>query len=409
MPKRARAAQTINNFFSVLPPPAPVADNQPQAPVEPQWLPPPPPAGGQVSQTLGGALRILCNQKRCKKTHGPDQFCPTGSHIGAATYTGAVQALTAARCAKDGAAFLTARTTITNLATAWCAPCRAVQAAKDKSENSEKGKCRAKLKELRTKGRFSRCQECGSTRGIEFNHRKSFHDNMELYDAMVETDGEEAAEARYPPEERKLHIVANAAHWKYNGGAEALQAEAEKCDPLCRMCHTLDESSSTAPENATSRAKAAAKTYKTKRARQMAILQAGYREDKRVYVNAIKRKIGQCENPDCPKDGPGEGVCTAGFEACYDLDHLVQATKKYEISDLVANRQSPATAIPLILAEIGLPVDFDVETDPIPPILARRIRMLCRNCHITREEWDTVDYTAFAATNNNAEASCSTD
>jgi hypothetical protein len=64
----------------------------------------------------------------------------------------------------------------------------------------------------------------------------------------------------------------------------------------------------------------------------------------------------------------------------------------------------------LILAEIGLPANFDVETDPIPPMLARRIRLLCRNCHKTREEWDTVDYAAIAATNNNnAEASCSTD
>jgi hypothetical protein len=244
----------------------------------------------------------------------------------AATYTGAVQALTAARCAKDGAAFLTARTTITDLATAKCAPCRAMQAKSDKSENSERGKCRAKLKELQESERFSRCACCGSTRGIEFNHRKSFHDNMELYDAMVKTHGKEAAEARYPPNERKLGAVADAHHWAYNGGAEALQAEAEKCDPLCGMCHRLDESSSSAPENATSRAKAAAKTYETEEQRKQAIKVAGYREDKRAYVNALKRRIGQCENPNCPKDGPCEGVCTAGFEACYDLDHLVEAT-----------------------------------------------------------------------------------
>jgi hypothetical protein len=102
-------------------------------------------------------------------------------------------------------------------------------------------------------------------------------------------------------------------------------------------------------------------------------------------------------------------VCTAGFEACYDLDHLVEATKKYEIKDLVNNNQSALTAIPTILAEIGLPADFDVETDPIPPMLTRRIRMLCNNCHMIRKDWDTVDYAAIAATNNNAEASSSSD
>jgi hypothetical protein len=414
MPKRARAVvQTINQFFFVLPPPAPApaADNQPPAPVEPKWLPPPPPAGGRFSQNLGGALRIQCNQRKSCRFHTPDQFCPTKNPRDAATYTGAVEALTAARCAKDGEAFLTARTTITNLATAWCAPCRAIHAKTDKSESSKTGECRAKLEELKTSERFSRCACCGSTRNIEFNHRKSFHDNMKLYDAMVKTDGKEAAEARYPPGERKLSGVAEAAHWSCNGGTEALQAEAEKCDPLCGMCHALDESSNQAPQNASSRAKAAAKTYKTKKARKDAILVAGYKEDKRAYNNALKRRIGQCENPDCPKDGPCEGRCTAGFEVCYELDHLVEATKKYTISDLVCSNQSPATAIPLILAEIGLPANFNVETDPIPPMAARRIRLLCKNCHNTRKDWDTVDYAAVAAAtnNNNAEASSSTD
>jgi hypothetical protein len=413
MPKRKHATvQTINQFFFVLSPPAPApaTDAQPPAPAEPKWLPPPPPAGGRFSQNLGGALLIRCNQKRCKKTYGPDQFCPALNPRDAATYTGAVQALTAARCAKDGAAFLTARTTITNLATSRCAPCRAAVAKSQQNPSSAPGKCRAKLEELRTSGRFSRCACCGSTRSIEFNHRKSFAENFKLHKDMVETDGKEAAEARYPPNERKLHDVAHPDHWAWNGGAAALQAEAEKCDPLCRMCHALDESSTQAPQNAASRAKTAAKTYETKEQRKKAIRKAGYNEDKRAYVNALKRRIGQCENPDCPKDGPCEGACTAGFEACYDLDHLVEATKEYEIADLVHKRQSPATAIPLILAEIGLPADFDVETDPIPPMAARRIRLLCRNCHNTRKDWDTVDYAAIAAaTNNNAEASSSTD
>ena len=40
----------------------------------------------------------------------------------------------------------------------------------------------------------------------------------------------------------------------------------------------------------------------------------------------------------------------------------------------------------------GLAADFDVEKDPIPPVGKgegeRKCRMLCKNCHITRGEWD---------------------
>jgi hypothetical protein len=105
-------------------------------------------------------------------------------------------------------------------------------------------------------------------------------------------------------------------------------------------------------------------------------------------VDAIKRKIGACENLDCPCDGPSGGRCVAGFEACYDLDHIDPATKGRNIGDIVTDTRSFATAKPELLAELGLPADFDVDADPIPPVAARRCRMLCKNCHISRKQWD---------------------
>jgi len=41
-----------------------------------------------------------------------------------------------------------------------------------------------------------------------------------------------------------------------------------------------------------------------------------------------------------------------------------------------------------LLAELGLPPDFDVDTDDIPPVAERRCRLLCKNCHKTRKDWD---------------------
>ena len=68
---------------------------------------------------------------------------------------------------------------------------------------------------------------------------------------MALADGKEAADAAYPAEERKIEAVSTASYWAFHGGVAAMCAEAAKCEPLCRMCHRLDPSSSSAPENAT--------------------------------------------------------------------------------------------------------------------------------------------------------------
>jgi len=383
-------ATTINNFFFHTQT-ANVATPAPAEEPPGRWLPPRS-ADPRVSQTLGGALWIQCANCRSvgKATHvyGPEQFVPAEYHPrDAAAYTKAVEALGEARAAKDGAAFLTARETIATLATAWCAPCRAILAKSQSNPKTKLGACRAEWERLKAEV-FHTCRACGAQRAAEADHGDAYAANAKAHTKMVATHGEEAADAAYPATERKLEGLSQTHYWHCHGGVEAMRAEADKCTPLCRMCHALDPSSTAAPENAGGRAKAEAGEYATNKQRQSAVTYAGYREDKRAYNNTIKREVGACERPDCPCDGPSGGRCVSGFEACYDWDHVDPTTKGRCIGEIVADCRSFATAKPELLAELGLPPDFDVASDEMPPVAARRCRLLCRNCHNTRKEWD---------------------
>ena len=378
---------TIDNFFfarvNVTLAAPEVAEESPG-----KWLPPPPPRASRVSQTLGGALRIQCQQLHCRKTRGPEQFVPEQNPRDAAAYTEALAALGEARAAKDGGAFLVARDIITTLAIGKCLPCRVIDARSDVNPKTSVGACRAEWERLKAE-EFHTCRRCGAQRSVEADHGDAYAANAKAHAEMVKTYGREAADAAYPAAERKLASLSGTKnYWCYHGGVAGMRAEAAKCEPLCRMCHALDPSSSSAPQNAASRAKAEAKEYETEMKRVAAVRRVEYNVQKRAYVNAIKRKIGTCERPDCPCDGPSNGRCVAGFEPCYDLDHIVEATKGRALGKIVRDRRCFAAAKPEILAEIGLPLDFDVENDPIPPVAARRCRLLCRNCHLMRKEWD---------------------
>ena len=376
---------TIKNYFSA---PANVTFAAPavaEAPLE-RWLPPRS-ADPRVSQTLGGALRIQCANCRGRKAHGPEQFVPEKNPRDAAAYTKAVEALGEARAAKDGDAFLTARETIATLATTKCATCRESIFKSDANPKTKLGACRAEWERLKAEV-FATCRACGATRAVEADHGDAYAANAKAHAEMVATHGEEAADAAYPATERKLCSLSATHYWSCHGGVEAMRAEAAKCAPLCRMCHTLDPSSNSAPENAGGRVKAAASEYETNEQRRAAVNRAGCREDKRNYVNGIKREVGACERPDCPRDGPSGGRCVAGFEACYDWDHVDPTTKGRCIAKIANDCRSLPTAKRELLQELGLPPDFDVDTDDIPPVAERRCRLLCRNCHNTRKDWD---------------------
>ena len=382
---------TINNYFAAAPPAAAAPEAAVAEEAPGRWLPPRS-ADPRVSQTRGGALWIRCNQcrtsKKATQVHGPEQFVPEKNPRDAAAYTKVVEALGEARAAKDGAAFLTARETIATLATAWCAPCRAIHAKSRANPTTTVGGCRAEWERLKAEV-FHTCGSCGAQRAVEANHGETYAANAKAHKAMVATHGQEAADAAYPATERKLEGLSSTdGYWHCHGGVEAMRAEADKCTPLCRACHALDPSSDSAPENAGGRAKAEAGEYATNKQRQSAVNHAGYREDKRAYNNTIKREVGACERPECPRDGPSAGRCVSGFEACYDWDHVDRTTKGRGIAEIVHDNRSFATDKPELLAELGLPPDFDVDTDDIPPVAERRCRLLCRNCHKTRKEWD---------------------
>jgi len=389
--KAPTQATTINNFFHTqtvnVHAPAP-AEETPG-----RWLPPPPPRDSRVSQTLGGALRIQCTQckgsKKATCTHGPEQFIPNVYHPrAAATYGKALERLGEARIAKDSGAFLDARTTIATLATMKCVSCRAKIAKSEDNPATLKGACRAEWARLKAEI-FHTCGQCGATRAIEANHKLIYADNAKAHAVMAATHGKEEADATFPASDRKLmKLSATDSYWHFNGGPTAMREEATKCEPLCSMCHALDESSNMAPQNAGSREKAEAKEYATALQRNTAVRCAEAREEKRAYVNSLKRRIKTCENPSCLRDGPSNGLCTRGFETCYDWDHIDATAKEYAIVEIVRDSSSFATAKPKILAELGFPPNFDVEKDPIPPIAERRCRLLCRNCHHTRSDWD---------------------
>ena len=370
MPKRKAPEVvnvTINNFFTKKP-----RTEESAAPPPERWLPHPPPRG-RLSQTMGGALRIRCNHTRCGKTCGPGQFVPEHNPRDKKAYLDAMDALQVATAAKDAAAFEAARDTIDRLKTAWCAPCRAIDAKSKVNPASKQGKCRAEWKRLKVEV-FHTCGKCGSTRAIEANHRAIFAQNAELYRECVEAEGGEVAERKFPKAERKLESVSAYLTWSRPsmGGVEGMRLEAAKCDPLCRMCHALDPSSNSSNENRSDPAKVKREDYATDQKFNIAKNLARYSMEKRDYVNGLKRAVGICERRDCPRDGPSGGECTEGFEQCYDWDHIVEQDKGRGISDICHDRYCFATSKPEIDAERA------------------KCRLLCSNCHKTRKQWDVV-------------------
>ena len=326
---------------------------------------------------MGGALQIKCTKgKYCrlprKKSRTPAHFIPELNPRDKKEYMKAIDELASAIEAKDGAAFGKARDTIDRLKTGLCSACRVAKAEDRLKTDTKQGQCIAEWERLKA-DKFNECGKCGATRAVEANHRAYFSENAKLYNECVKAEGEEVAERKYPKEDRKLQAVSSYTEWcsPSMGGVEGMRAEAEKCDPVCRMCHAIDPSSNSSNERRCNPDNVKREDYATDEKFNMAKRKAKYRMEKRDYVNALKRAVGRCERPDCPRDGPSGGECKADYEQCYDWDHIKEEDKGRCIGDIVNDSRCLATAKP----------EIDTER--------AKCRLLCRNCHHTRKQWDT--------------------
>ena len=355
------------------------------------WLPPCPP-DSDVFQDEYGKLYKQCTNHNGRCPHKDISLFAPGqwSIRKRSRFLAAVVAAEAAVAAEDAAGFAAARQTINHFAVANCQRCR---------DSMKKSRSRPEAKEQQCKeewGRmkatqFSKCGKCGCTHAVEANHLKEYADNAKLHAAYAKIHGKKAADEKYPASERKLECVSDYPAWTSTklGGVEGMRLEAAKCVPLCRMCHALDPSSNSANENRADPVKVEREDYDTRELFLASRNSARYRKEKRDYVNKLKLLVGCCERPDCPGDGADlVGEVIAGFEQCFDWDHVDERNKGRGISYICHDCRSLRTAKPEIHAELGLPADFDVDSDPMPPPERRKCRLLCGNCHHEREQWD---------------------
>ena len=87
-----------------------------------------------------------------------------------------------------------------------------------------------------------------------------------------------------------------------------------------------------------------------------------------VYVDELKRAVGQCENLDCLRDGPGNGKCVAGVEQCFDWEHTNAKKKRKGISDLCSQ-------LPANMPEAKWKGKINRE------LKRGECKLLCKNCH----------------------------
>jgi hypothetical protein len=353
------------------------------------WLPPCPPYS-KVFQDDRGNLYKKCRNRTCTHTD-ISLFAPGPCSIRKREpFLAAVAAAEAAVKAEDAPGFAAAREALNTLAVKMCQRCRDGKKKSLSRPEATAQKCKEEWARMKAT-LFSRCGECGCTHAVEANHLTKYAENAKLHAAHTKVRGKEAADAKYPAAERKLERVSDYVFWsrpKY-GGVEGMRLEAAKCAPLCRMCHALDPSSPQANENRADPAKMKREDYGTQQKFAEARCRARYSMEKRDYVNKLKLLAEMCERRDCPCDGARiGGMVVEGCEQCFDWDHVDERTKGRGISAICKAGTCPRTAIPEIHAELGLPADFDVDSDHMPPLEQRKCRLLCKNCHNTREQWD---------------------
>jgi hypothetical protein len=269
-------------------------------------------------------------------------FVPTRNARQTKEYLEALQALETALELHDRTALTEAHVVIVKLKVGRCAGCRASDSKSRKRPTTVVGVCREEWLRLKREV-FHTCVKCGAQRAVQANHLPE-HVNSKVFG------------------------VSDYAKWSNSGGIEAMRREALKCEPVCNMCHVLDCSSSTSGRSDPDTL--LRENYATQRQYQLACYASRVKRDKCGYNDKLKRGVGRCERPGCPMDGPSGGLCVDGYERCFDWDHIDASTKVCAIADLCNDGYCFETSR----------LKIDAERD--------KCRLLCRNCHHTRREWD---------------------
>ena len=259
-----------------------------------------------------------------------------------------------------------ARATVVQHATACCDHCRDIAKRSYANPTTKTGQCRVYLQELRAV-EFRECVHCGTTRCVELDNVVSDADRAELF-----------AEGKvYVP---KHHCLSHYRWWAQpaHGGVEGMRLEAQVCEAACKMCHRLQPTSASGSRvDPSTLPPAVAHERTVDREMYNKRHWATIKWPRYAYVDDLKRAIGQCENLDCPRDGPGNGKCIAGVEQAFDWEHVDAKAKEDGISWLC--RKLPAT---MPEADWKAAIDAELERG--------KCRLLCANCHHEKTHYGAV-------------------
>ena len=156
-----------------------------------------------------------------------------------------------------------------------------------------------------------------------------------------------------------------------HGGVEGMKLEQAVCVGRCRMCHILQPTGNAGNRVDPSTLPPAypGEEYDGEAGKKMYDKRWNAKKTwpRYRFVDRYKREVGQCENLDCLRDGPGGGKCVAGVEQCFDWEHSRPKKEAGGISWLCCN----------------LPVMPKAEWKKIinDELIRGRCRLLCRNCH----------------------------
>jgi hypothetical protein len=305
-----------------------------------------------------GALYQKCSKDSCPRTCRIEEFAPRKSEAKLAKFERAVAEYKEIRSAA-------ARVTLVELATSMCEHCRDIAKRWKVKPTTKPGQCKAYWEELK-KRTFHTCVDCGGTRCVEADNVVADADRAVLF-----------AEGRVL--HAKHHRLGDYCWWSIpaHGGVEGMKLEKEVCVGRCKMCHRLQPTSnagrrvdpSTLPPTYPGEQRVDKKMYNKRE-------HAKRTWPRYVYVDELKRAVGQCENVDCLRDGPGNGKCVAGVEPAFDWEHTKPQKKRKGISWLCCHLPKMS------------------ETEWKGKINRERKRgkckLLCRNCHHLKTHYGVV-------------------